>query len=204
MKQHLLWSIVLLTTTLVPSGCGQTSSGDPKPTATLTSTAPTNSSAPVQAAVQPPVAASVTTAPKLIEIPQAEPTKAEAEQPKATPVTRQAEVLLSTRAKGVLTVAMDFAGTPATDKKLALEERRQYVSQVALELYAKDFIKREKPGQKVKLFAIGVPNRDDYLRGDFRNMEELAIFETTQDQLKDETKSQIERLGIVEWRAAMK
>ncbi len=127
--------------------------------------------------------------------------------PAATPSKpREPEVLLSSRDKAqqLLIIAVDFAGTPAMDKSLGLDARRQYVAEHVTRLYAQDFAKKEQSGQKVKVFALGVPNRDDYLRGDFKNTDELAICETNHDQLTDELRTGFERLGNVDWRAALK
>jgi len=154
---------------------------------------------PVAASTQPPVTTSVGVVPKPLE-----PIPVEAPSSAAEPVERVPEVLLSSRKQGVLIVAIDFAGTAATDKALPLDDRRQYVARHAVDLYLRDFAAKEKPGQKVKFFTYSVPHRDDYARGDFRNVTELAIFDTTQDNLRSDKQSLLERLGTVEWRAALK
>lgn len=141
------------------------------------------------APVTPAVAANVAPTPVT---PSAEPAK-----------VRQPEVLLSSRNKEQLIIAFDFAGTPGMDKSKSLDERRQYVAEHMARLYQQDFAKREKTGQKVKLFALGVPNRDDYLRGDFRNTDELAICETTHELLVG-NEAPLQRLGTIDWRAALK
>jgi hypothetical protein len=165
-----------------------------------TETAPTPPEAKVEvkytpAPTEPAVAKNVASAPV-----------APAAQPAPPAKPREAEVLLSSRDKSqqLLIIALDFAGTPAMDKSRGLDERRQYVTEHVARLYRQDFAKQEKPGQKVKVFALGVPNRDDYLRGDFRNTDELAICETTHDQLLDDARTAAERLGTIDWRAALK
>lgn len=178
-------------------GCGTSSTTDRD-----VATAPPRTSAPVQptpAITEPPIASQVVIAPTAPELPRVEP----APSPAAATV-REPSILLSSRKKDVLIVAVDFAFSPAMNAKSPLDERRQYVASQIVSLYAKDFARKEKAGQKVKVFAYSVPNADDYARGDFRNISELAIFETTQDLLKDEAKSALERLGTIEWRAVLK
>ncbi|MBL8826047.1 MAG: hypothetical protein JNM18_03620 [Planctomycetaceae bacterium] len=133
-------------------------------------------------------------------------TPAETTSNSAPAKVREPEVLLSSRDKSqqLLIIAIDFAGTPAMDKSLGLEARRQYVAEHVTRLYVQDFAKKESSSQKVKVFALGVPNRDDYLRGDFKNTDELAICETNYEQLTDELRTAVERLGNVDWRAALK
>jgi hypothetical protein len=55
----------------------------------------------------------------------------------------------------------------------------------------------------VRLLALSVPNRDDYARGDFRNMDELALFDTDHAAARDASKTPAERAGKVEWRAGL-
>jgi hypothetical protein len=119
-----------------------------------------------------------------------------------TTYDRPPEVLLSSRKPDRLIVAIDFAGSKAVDQSLPLDERRAYVLEQSVVLYAA-FAKREKPEQAVRLMALSVPNRDDYARGDFRNMDELAIFDTDHATARDAGKTPAERAGRVEWRAGL-
>jgi hypothetical protein len=115
---------------------------------------------------------------------------------------RKPEVLLSSRKPDKLIVAIDFAGSRAMDKSLPLAERRKYVLEQAVALYAA-YAKKESASQKVRLMALSVPNRDDYARGDFRNMDELVICDTDHATALDATKTLEERAGQVEWRAGL-
>ncbi|HEX3151274.1 MAG TPA: hypothetical protein VHR66_24565 [Gemmataceae bacterium] len=115
---------------------------------------------------------------------------------------RKPEVLLSSRKADKLIVAIDFAGSRAMDKSLPVAERRQYVLEQSVALYAA-YAKKETAGQKVRLMALSVPSRDDYARGDFRNMDELAICDTDHAAAVDAGKKPDERAGQVEWRAGL-
>ena len=115
---------------------------------------------------------------------------------------RKPEVLLSSRKADKLIVAIDFAGSRAMDKSLPLADRRKYVLEQAVALYAA-YAKKETAGQKVRLMALSVPNRDDYARGDFRNMDELVICDTGHAIAVDAAKSPEERAGQLEWRAGL-
>ena len=115
---------------------------------------------------------------------------------------RLPEVLLSSRKPDRLIVAIDFAGSKAMDKRVSLDERRRYVLEQAVALYA-GYAKKERDDQPVRLVALSVPNRDDYARGDFRNMDELAVCDTTHAAARATDKSAAERAGQVEWRAGM-
>jgi hypothetical protein len=124
--------------------------------------------------------------------------------PAAAPATydRQPEVLLSSRKPDKLIVAIDFAGSRAMDKSQSLDRRRAFVLERSVALYAA-FAKKERPGQPVRLLALSVPNRDDYARGDFRNMDELAVCDTDHATARDAGKTPAERAGKVEWRAGL-
>src|SRR5687767_6452018 len=105
---------------------------------------------------------------------------------------RKPEVLLSSRKPDKLIVAIDFAGSKAMDRSLALDERRAFVLEQSVILYAA-FAKKEKPDQPVRLLALSVPNRDDYARGDFRNMDEFAVCDTDHATARDAGKTPAER-----------
>ena len=122
----------------------------------------------------------------------------------AAPATfdRKPEVLLSSRKPDKLIVAIDFAGSKAMDRSVPLGERRAFVLEQSVTLYAA-FAKKEKPDQAVRLLALSVPNRDDYARGDFRNMDELAVCDTDHAAARDANKAPAERAGKVEWRAGL-
>lgn len=115
---------------------------------------------------------------------------------------RQPEVLLSSRKPDRLIVAIDFAGSRAMDKSVSLDERRRYVLEQSVALYA-GYAKKEWDDQPVRLMALCVPNRDDYARGDFRNMDELAVCDTTHAAARAGDRPLAERAGTVEWRAGM-
>ena len=53
----------------------------------------------------------------------------------------------------------------------------RYVLEQAVALYAATR-RRRSPTSGCRLVALSVPNRDDYARGDFRNMDELAVCDT--------------------------
>jgi len=122
----------------------------------------------------------------------------------ATPATfdRRPEVLLSSRKPDRLIVAIDFAGSRAMDKSVSLDERRRYVLEQSVALYAA-YAKKERDDQPVRLMALCVPNRDDYARGDFRNMDELAVCDTTHAAARAADRPAADRAGTVEWRAAL-
>ena len=122
----------------------------------------------------------------------------------ASPVTfdRKPEVLLSSRKPDRLIVAIDFAGSRAMDRSLSPDERRAFVLEQSVALYVA-FARKEKPDQPVRLLALSVPNRDDYARGDFRNMDELAVCDTDHATARDTGKTPAERAGKVEWRAGL-
>jgi hypothetical protein len=115
---------------------------------------------------------------------------------------RQPEVLLSSRKSDRLIVAIDFAGSKAMDPAISLDERRKYVLEQSVALYT-GYAKKEKDDQPVRLMALSVPNRDDYARGDFRNMDELAVLDTNHAAAKATDKPAADRAGKVEWRAAL-
>jgi hypothetical protein len=115
---------------------------------------------------------------------------------------RQPEVLLSSRKPDKLIVAIDFAGSKAMDRSVSLDERRRYVLEQSVALYAA-YAKKERDDQPVRLMALSVPNRDDYARGDFRNMDELVVCDTTHATARAMDKSAAERAGTVEWRAGL-
>src|SRR5947209_10818275 len=119
-----------------------------------------------------------------------------------TTFDRQPEVLLSSRKPDRLIVAIDFAGSRAMDPSVPLDERRKYVLERAVALYA-GYAKKERDDQPVRLMALSVPNRDDYARGDFRNMDELAILDTDHATAKATAKPIANRAGKVEWRAGL-
>ena len=196
---------------LAVSGCSQSPSANEVPAAAATTPATPVTSG---AATTPVVATPAKVTPVSATIPAgvqphvAQPIAVAAPTPEsakpATPTVREPAVLLSSRKKDVLIVAMDFASSKGMDKSQSLDERRQYVAEKALQMFLADFAKKEKAGQTIKLMALSVPNRDDYARGDFRNMDYLAVFENSAEALKDESKSAIERLGKIEWREALK
>jgi hypothetical protein len=115
---------------------------------------------------------------------------------------RRPEVLLSSRKPDKLIVAIDFAGSKAMDRSVSLDERRRYVLEQSVALYAA-YAKKERDDQPVRLMALSVPSRDDYARGDFRNMDELAVLDTTHANARAADKSVDERVGTVEWRAGL-
>lgn len=115
---------------------------------------------------------------------------------------RKPEVLLSSRKPDRLIVAIDFAGSRAMDPSVPLDERRKYVLEQSVALYA-GYAKKERDDQPVRLMALSVPNRDDYARGDFRNMDELAVLDTDHATAKSTDKPVTDRAGKVEWRAAL-
>jgi hypothetical protein len=115
---------------------------------------------------------------------------------------RSPEVLLSSRKPDKLIVAIDFAGSRAMDRSVPLAERRRYVLERAVSLYA-GYAKKEKAGQPVRIMALSVPNRDDYARGDFRDMDELAVFDTVHATATDATKGAAERAGNADWRKGL-
>ena len=115
----------------------------------------------------------------------------------------QPAVLLASRAKdGRYIVAIDFANTTAENKAVPLHERRKYVLEESIRLYA-GYAKKEKADQSVELLALSVPNRDEYARGDFKNFDELAVFDTDHAKAVDENKPPIERVSKVEWRKGL-
>lgn len=122
----------------------------------------------------------------------------------AAPATfdRRPEVLLSARKPDRLIVAIDFAGSKAMDRVIPLADRRAYVLEQSVALYA-EYAKKERPDQAVRLMALCVPNRDDYARGDFRNMDELAILDTADAAARATDRPAAERAGAVEWRAGL-
>lgn len=133
--------------------------------------------------------------------PEAEPTSSSSTTTPAT-FNRQPEVLLSSRKPDRLIVAIDFAGSKAMDKSIPLAERRIYVLEQSVALYAA-YAKKDRPDQPVRLMALCVPNRDDYARGDFRNMDELAVCDTTHAAARTADRPAAERAGTVEWRAGL-
>jgi len=122
--------------------------------------------------------------------------------PAAATFDRRPEVLLSSRKSDRLIVAIDFAGSKAMDRALSLDERRQYVLEQSVALYAA-YAQKERDEQSVRLMALSVPNRDDYARGDFRDMDELAVCDTTHAAARNADKPAAERAGTVEWRAGL-
>ena len=115
---------------------------------------------------------------------------------------RQPEILLTSRKPDRLILAIDFAGSKAMDRTVPLDERRRYVLEQAVALYAAT-ARKERDDQPVRLLALSVPNRDDYARGDFRNMDELAVCDTTHATARTADWTVEARAGRVEWRAAL-
>jgi hypothetical protein len=111
--------------------------------------------------------------------------------------------LLTSRKADRLIVAIDFAGSRAVDQSVPLSDRRAYVLEQSTALYAA-YAKKERPEQPVRLMALCVPNRDDYARGDFRNMDELAVCDTTHSAARNTDRPVAERAGAVEWRAGLR
>ena len=95
-----------------------------------------------------------------------------------------------------------IANSKAENKAVPLDERRKYVLDQSVRLYA-DYAKKEKPDQVVRLLALSVPNRDEYARGDFKNMDELAVFDTDHATAVDANKPPADRAGKVEWRKGL-
>jgi hypothetical protein len=112
------------------------------------------------------------------------------------------EVLLSSRKPDKVIVAIDFGGSKAVNKAIPLAERRAFVLEQSVALYAA-YAKQEKADQSVRIMALSVPNRDDYSRGDFRNMDELAVLDTVHATVVDAGKTPSERAGMIEWRKGM-
>jgi hypothetical protein len=121
-----------------------------------------------------------------------------------TPATfdRKPEILLTSRKPDRLIVAIDFAGSRAMDRSVPLDERRRYVLEQVVALYAAT-ARKERDDQPVRLLALSVPNRDDYARGDFRDMDELAVCDTTHATARTADWTVEARAGRVEWRAAL-
>jgi hypothetical protein len=115
---------------------------------------------------------------------------------------RKPEILLTSRKPDRLIVAIDFAGSKAMDKSVPLDERRRYALEQAVALYAATS-RKERDDQPVRLLALSVPNRDDYARGDFRDMDELAVCDTTHATARTADWTVETRAGRVEWRAAL-
>ena len=115
---------------------------------------------------------------------------------------RTPEVLLSSRKPDKLIVAIDFAGSRAMDRSVSLAERRRYVLEQSVALYT-GYAKKEKADQPVRIMALSVPNRDDYARGDFRDMDELAIFDTVHATATDAARGTAERAGTADWRKGL-
>jgi hypothetical protein len=121
-----------------------------------------------------------------------------------TPPTydRKPEVLLSSRKPDRLIVAIDFAGSKAMDRSLPLDERRRFVLEQSVAAYVA-FARKELDDLPVRLMALSVPNRDDYARGDFRDMDELAVCDTDHAMARSADKTAGQRAGKVEWRAGL-
>jgi len=116
------------------------------------------------------------------------------------------EILLVNRKGTKSVVAIDFFGSAALDPRNSLVERRQYILTESLRLCLKDGLDRVKDKNTtiVKIFAVSVPDRNEYALGKFNKYRELAIMSSDPQGLRDDRKSMEERLGEISWKGDFK
>lgn len=111
---------------------------------------------------------------------------------------------LMTTAKGEkLIVAIDYAGTRAVQKTIAQQDRKDYILTQALSVYAKNCAESGKKYSQIRIHALSVPNLDEYSRGNFNGMLELATMDTSPGSLTDTSKTTEKRLGTITWKAGL-
>jgi len=129
------------------------------------------------------------------------PATAVAVQP--SPGSAQPELLLVTRKGERAILALDFHNSRATLPSLSLAERQQYVLREALRIYNEDFADEAQKSQAIRIHALGVPNRDEYAKGSFKDLVELAVMDSLPKLLADTSLPPEQRLGQIQWKEGM-
>ena len=123
------------------------------------------------------------------------PDPAEAKTPPGKP-----ELLLTTSRQDTQILAIDFYGVRDRLRSMAPEDRKNYILQECLKLYVEDRAAARNSIPKARLYALYVPDRDEYAKGSFRNLTELAIIDTTRESAAAQDKPLSQRVGQVEWK----
>jgi hypothetical protein len=112
----------------------------------------------------------------------------------------RAELLLVTRRGDTLFLAVDFSGVRNRLHGLSVADRRQAVLRDALRLYLSNVSGDDrKQALHARLFALLVPDRDEYARGSYQGVTELAVIETDYRKASQERKPLEDRARQVEW-----
>jgi hypothetical protein len=109
------------------------------------------------------------------------------------------ELLLTTSRRDTQILAIDFFGVRDQLRGMTPADRKQYILEECLKLYIQE---RDRAGiAKARLYALYVPDRDEYAKGSFRNLTELAIIDTDRASATAPDKPLAERAGQVEWKS---
>jgi hypothetical protein len=126
-------------------------------------------------------------------------TAAHPDQAKAAAAPAKPELLLTTSRRDTQILAIDFFGVRDQLRGMTPADRKQYILEQCLKLYVQE---RDRAGiAKARLYALYVPDRDEYAKGSFRNLTELAIIDTDRASATAQDKPLAERAGQVEWKS---
>jgi hypothetical protein len=114
-----------------------------------------------------------------------------------------AELLTTTSGNGKLVVAVDFYGTRALLKSIPVEERKQYILDQALQVYMTHCAQKHKGFSQIRIYALGIRERDEYAKGSFKNMIELAVIDSTPELLGDSARAPLDRAGNLQWKSGL-
>lgn len=123
--------------------------------------------------------------------------------PVASTMPREPELLLISYRGNQAIFAMDFDRSKALAKELTLEQRQQFIMKECLRFYEKERAGIKKKVEKIRIHALVVPDRDEYAKGSFRNLLELATMDSTPGQLDADGQSVEQRLGAIVWKEGM-
>jgi hypothetical protein len=135
--------------------------------------------------------------------PPAAATDTSTQKPAPAP-SGKAELLLVTRRGDTLVLAVDFSGVRDRLHGLSPSERRQVVLRDTLRLYLANARGDDrKQALHARLFALLVPDRDEYARGSYQGVTELAIVETDYPKASHARKPVEARTTHVEWQPGL-
>jgi hypothetical protein len=101
------------------------------------------------------------------------------------------------RVNGVI----DFNSVRSKIQAMPVAERRRYVLQNCFELYLAERSEKHKKLNNVRIYAMYIPDRDEYARGSYANVVTLGILDSTQDLVAAAKKTLEERAGKLEWKS---
>jgi hypothetical protein len=119
----------------------------------------------------------------------------------AAPVGKP-EILLTTRKQNTLVVAVDFLPLRQKLARMPVEQRRTFLLEECYRVMGEEDVLRDKSADKLCVYALFVPNRNEYAQGNFRDLEEIAIFHAEREAFADGTRPWEQRVANAEWKAA--